>query len=369
MLSCFGQEMKILAPLSILNYLNLASSQHILIKDGRALEALQDVDTVVFDKTGTLTIEQPHVAAIHPCGDLSENELLIFAAAAEYKQTHPIARAIREYAKERQLTLPSIQDTSIEIGYGLRVWLNDQLIRVGSARFMAMEGLTMPAKLEELKAYAHEHGYSVVYVAIDNHIEGAIELHATIRKEAKEVIQALRKRELDLYIISGDHEKPTKRLARELGIEHYFAETLPENKAELISQLQQQGKSVCFIGDGINDAIALKKANVSISLRGASTVATDTAQIILMDQSLNQLNYLFDLAKDLNRNMKINLITTIVPSGLLVGAIYLTKLHLVPLLLLAETGVLAGVANAMWPRLKHKPAPPFRRVGRGGLGG
>jgi Cu2+-exporting ATPase len=354
MLACFGQEMKILAPLSILNYLNLASSQHILIKDGRALEALQDVDTVVFDKTGTLTIEQPHVAAIYSCGDLSENDLLRYAAAAEYKQTHPIALAIREYAKERQLTLPSIQDTSIEIGYGLRVWLNNQLIRVGSKRFMAIEGLAMPAQLQELQGYAHEQGYSLVYVAIDNHIEGAIELHATIRKEAKEIIQALRKRKLDLYIISGDHEKPTERLAQELGIDHYFAETLPENKAELIEQLQQQGKSVCFVGDGINDAIALKKANVSVSLRGASTVATDTAQIILMDQSLNQLNYLFDLAKDLDANMKINFMITIVPSSILVGSIYLTKLNLVPLLLLAEVGALAGVANAMWPRLRSE---------------
>ena len=104
-------------------------------------------------------------------------------------------------------------------------------------------------------------------------------------------------------IISGDHRQPTQQLAQELGIDEYFAETLPENKAKLIEKLQQAGKSVCFIGDGINDSIALKKAHVSISLRGTSTIATDTAQVILMDESLKQLPNLFALADHLNKNM------------------------------------------------------------------
>ena len=112
---------------------------------------------------------------------------------------------------------------------------------------------------------------------------GAIELHPTIRPEAKQIIAELRKRNLSLYIISGDHKTPTEKLATELGIDNYFAETLPENKADLIAKLQEEGKSVCFVGDGINDSIALKKANVSISMCGASTIATDTAGIVLMD--------------------------------------------------------------------------------------
>ncbi len=112
---------------------------------------------------------------------------------------------------------------------------------------------------------------------------GAIELHPTIRPEAKEIIRELQERNISIYIISGDHKKPTKKLAEALGIEHYFAEVLPQDKASLLSQLQDEGKSVCFVGDGINDSIALKQANVSISLRGASTIATDTAGIILMD--------------------------------------------------------------------------------------
>ena len=354
LLSYFGQEMKILAPLSILNYISTASSQQILIKDGRALEVLQEVDTIVFDKTGTLTIEQPHVTEIYTTDQITKDELLRYAAAAEYKQTHPIAKAILTYAEQCQLKLPTIQETHIAVGYGLRVSLDDQSIRVGSERFMQMEGMTIPTTFEQLSVYADEQGYSLIYIAIGNHVQGIIELQATIRPEAQQIIQTLQKRNLALYIMSGDREKPTEQLAKKLGIPDYFAETLPENKANLIEKLQKQGKKVCFIGDGINDAIALKKAHVSISLQGASSVATDTAQIILMDKSLRRLDDLLDITKDLKTNMNINLVSTIAPSVLLLGCLYFTSISLVPLLVLGEVGVAIGFVNAMWPKSKYK---------------
>jgi len=264
----------------------MASEQSILIKDGRALELLSQVDTVVFDKTGTLTQEQPHVGKIYTLQDYQENDLLKYAAAAEYKQKHPVAKAIIQAAHERELNLPEIDEAKYEIGYGIKVTISNQLIRVGSVRFMEMEEIAIPKKIRKILSSCHEFGYSLVMVAIDNQLAGAIELHATIRPEAKSIIKGLRQRNMSLYIISGDNEKPTQRLAEELGIDNYFADTLPENKATLIQQLIDAGKVVCFVGDGINDSIALKKAHVSISLKGASTVATDTAQIVLMDASL-----------------------------------------------------------------------------------
>ncbi|MEN8220037.1 MAG: HAD-IC family P-type ATPase [Pseudomonadota bacterium] len=126
-----------------------------------------------------------------------------------------------------------------------------------------------------------------------------------LRPEAKTVIRQLRQRKniKTMYIISGDQTAPTQKLAHDLGIDHYFAETLPEQKATLIEQLQAEGKSICFIGDGINDSIALKKAQVSISLKGASSVATDTAQIVLMDGRLNQLPLLFKMADEFHHNI------------------------------------------------------------------
>ncbi|WP_143308245.1 HAD-IC family P-type ATPase, partial [Candidatus Entotheonella palauensis] len=243
-LSCYpGEGMRLLGPLSLMNFLNLAAQDDILVKDGRALEALQDVDTVVFDKTGTLTQEQPHVVAIHTCDGYTENEILSYAAAAETKQTHPLARAILQEAENRHLDLLPLDESAYEVGYGLRVAIEGQQIRVGSARFMERSGLGLSASLVQHQANCYQRGYSMVYVAIDEVIGGAIELHPAIRPEAKRIIEALQQRGLEVYILSGDHEEPTQQLAHDLGIEHYLAETLPEHKAKEIERLQDEGKS------------------------------------------------------------------------------------------------------------------------------
>ncbi|MEM7184674.1 MAG: heavy metal translocating P-type ATPase, partial [Spirochaetota bacterium] len=269
LLVSFGGQMRILAPISVLNFLKIASDNNVLIKDGRALESLHNIDTVVFDKTGTLTQEQPYVKAIHTCHAPTKDEVLLYAAAAEYKQKHPIALAILQEAQNRNLQLPIIDEANYEIGYGVKVRLNDKMILVGSLRFMTMENIPIPPEVSKLQKILQDQSSSLVYVAVNKQLIGTIELQATIREEAKQVIDNLHQRGMKTIIISGDNEKPTQKLARELGIDQYFAETLPNNKAKLVEQLQNEGKSVCFVGDGINDSIALKKANVSISLRGA----------------------------------------------------------------------------------------------------
>jgi len=347
-----GDTVRLVTPLSVLNFLQLASQKGILIKDGRALELLNEVDTVVFDKTGTLTLEQPHVGNIYTCNEMNENELLSITAAAEDKQTHPIAQAIINAAKERQLSIPKRSEAKYDVGHGLKVRVNQQIILVGSKRFIELSGVTIPVKIAQKQNDCNEQGYSLVYVAIDNKLAGAIELHATLRPEAKHIIRQLRERDLELVIISGDQEKPTQKLAKELGITHYFSQTLPENKASLIEQLQAKGKSICFIGDGINDSIALKKANVSISLSGASSIATDTAAIILMDGSLSQLNKLFELADNLNHNMKGSLVSGILPGVITISGAFFFHFSIISAIVLYNVGLVAGVANAMLPMIK-----------------
>ena len=358
--SCIGILMKILGPLSMLSFLNLASKRGILIKDGRSLQVLGEIDTVVFDKTGTLTQEIPHVGQIYTYNGMSEEKLLEYAAAAEYKQTHPIAKAIRAEAKVRGLILPAIDEAKYEVGYGIKVQLSNhssstnQVIRVGSARFIEMEGIEISADIKKIHQTSYEQGHSLVYVAIDDQLGGAIELHATIRPEAKQIIKNLQQRNMSIYIISGDHENPTRKLAESLGIEHYFANTLPENKANLISQLEKEGKSVCFVGDGINDSIALKKAKVSISLRGASTIATDTAQIVLMNQSLDQLVQIFDIAQDFKRNIKINLLATTLPGIAIIGGAFLLGLQVTHVIIFNGFCFWGCVANTIWPLIKER---------------
>ena len=339
--------------MGMLNFINLASKKGILIKDGRSLELLNQIDTVVFDKTGTLTLEQPHLSQIYICNGVTENEVLRYAAAAEYKQKHPVAKAILQAANEGSLELPEIDESQYEIGYGIKVKINDQIIQVGSHRFMEVEKIAIPVEILTLQKNSHEQGYSTVYVARDKQLVGMLELHPTIRPEAKKIIQQLQQRHLSTYIISGDHEQPTKQLAEKLGIDNYFANTLPQDKANLIVQLQQEGKSVCFIGDGINDSIALKKAEVSISLRGASTVATDTAQIILMDKNLTQLAYLFEHAKLFENNQKSSLASAFVPGVISVGGIFFLHFGVFSALMLYNVSLFAGVGNALLPLIKH----------------
>ncbi len=347
----FSEIVRIVSPIGVLNHLSLASKQGILIKDGCSLELLGSVDTVVFDKTGTLTLEQPHLGAIHVWNSLTENEVLILAAAAEHRQTHPIARAIQQAAVERELNLPAVDQARYEIGYGIKVYIDGKTVRVGSARFMVMEQLPLPPTAEILQSECHNNGYSLVFLGLDDQIVGALELHTTIRPEATWILRQLRERGLDVYIISGDHAEPTRKLAQMLGINNYFADTLPEDKAKHIERLQAQGKSVCFVGDGINDTIAMKKAQVSISLSGATTAATDTAGIIFMDQSLKQLVPLFELSTQFDTNMKTGFAVSLVPGLVGIAGVFLLHFGIYSTLVLYVLALGTGVTNAMWPLL------------------
>jgi Cu2+-exporting ATPase len=351
--TAFGVTLRITAPIAMLNFLNIASRNGILVKDGRSLELLKDVDTVVFDKTGTLTVDQPTVTRIYSCNGLPEDALLAYAAAAEHRQPHPIARAIGTAAEARHLSLPNIEDAKYEVGYGIKVSTADKLIRVGSDRFMALEGIAVPADLRARQDACHAQGHSLVMVAVEDELAGAIELQPTLRPEAQGIIDKLRGRGLSLVIISGDQEEPTRRLARHLGIDRYFANTLPADKAELVEQLQRQGRVVCFVGDGINDSIALRKANVSVSLRGATTVAIDTAQIVLTDQSLNQLTRLFDLVDDFDANLKAGFATAIVPSVINIAGVFWFHWGILTAMGIFNLGLLTSLGIATLPLLRH----------------
>ncbi|MBF0352084.1 MAG: heavy metal translocating P-type ATPase [SAR324 cluster bacterium] len=347
-------KMMVIAPTTILNYTNIASQQGILIKDGRTFELLQQVDTIVFDKTGTLTEEQPHIGQIHCCSHFSEEEVLVYAGAAESKQTHPLAKAILKEVKKRQLSIPSFDESQFKAGYGVLVVVDGKTVHVGSQRFMEMSGMTIPGILAKQQQISHEEGDSLVMVAVDHQVIGGIELLTTIREEARKVIRQLKRRKniKSMYIISGDHEIPTKKLARELGIDHYFAQCLPEKKADLIEQLQKEGHFICYIGDGINDSIALKKAQVSISMRGASTIATDTAQIILLDSGLHHLELVFKIADEFHSNMNTTFAIMLTPALLGLCGVFLMGFGISQVIFLNLTGLLLAAGNSMRPLLQ-----------------
>lgn len=352
--SSFGVTVRMSSPVTMLNLLNIASKNAILLKDGRSLDLLPEVDTVVFDKTGTLTLVRPDVARVVPLDDFSAERLLALAAAAERGQSHPIAQAIVAEAEGRGIVIPEIDHARVEVGYGIKVEIDALRVLVGSDRFMALEGMNLPPQLAEAQMEAHRRGNSLVLVAVDGQLAGAIELEPTIRPEAHEVLNALRHRGLDLVVISGDQEEPTRDLAGRLGMNRYFANVLPEGKASLVEQLQTEGHVVCFVGDGINDSIALKRSNVSVSLRGATTVATDAAQIVLMQESLQQLPFLFDLGDDMERSMRLGLIAGIVPGVITVGGVFLLGWGYLSTIGLSLLGLSTGLGAAVYPLYKYR---------------
>jgi Cu2+-exporting ATPase len=300
------QAIRLLGPLATINYQTVASSEHILLKQGQRLEQISSIDTLLFDKTGTLTDGALNVNAIHRVhADFQEADILFYAALAEHQLTHPIAKAIMQHAALAGLDVSNLDAIEYRQGFGIVVQYNDRTIHVGSARFMVAESIAIPDSAQNLQTAIHEQGHSLVMVAIDSAVAGIIELQATLRPEVQAVFKSLREHGIKhIGIVSGDHVAPTQKLAEQLNVDSYFAEVLPEDKAGIVKQFQAEGRNVCFIGDGVNDTIAMRQADLSVSLRGATTLAIDVADIILTNSDLNSLCELMVLSEKLENNLK-----------------------------------------------------------------
>lgn len=356
LVATYGWSLRLLTPLSLYSFLTLCSQRGILIKDGRELEGLAQVDTIVFDKTGTLTLDRLHVSDIHCFGTISAAEVLRYAASAEQRQSHPIARAILEEAETREIETGALDNLHYELGQGIVGTLDGVPIRVGNERFMHDGGIEIPAAAHACQHASQEGGGGLVMVALGKQLVGGIEWRSTLRPETASVVAKLRRRGLRVMIISGDREAPTRALAQELGVDGYHAEVLPADKSGLIEAMQADGHSVCFVGDGINDTLALRASTASISLSGATSAAVDTAQIILMDGSLQQLDGLFDIAARFDANMSRNFATSVIPSAICTFGAFFLHMGFVSAVSVQTTGIVVGVRSALSAR-RTQPAP------------
>jgi Cu2+-exporting ATPase len=215
---------------------------------------------------------------------------------------------------------------------------------------MQRENIALPENFDEEMQYAHDVGHSLIMLAIDNRFAGVLEMHAAVRPEVSDLLASLRKLGVKHFaIVSGDHRQPTQKLAETLGMDDYFYDVLPQNKADIVEKLQAEGRSVCFVGDGVNDTIAMKKANISISLSGATSVATDTAQIVLMDASLKHLPELVNISLELNKNLYNSWLFNIIPGTLTIFSAFALRIDIIVALLLSQGGLGLGIVNAMLP--------------------
>ena len=367
-----GNSIKTFASLQTFNYLIYLSKQGILVKDGRALEQIRKVDTVLFDKTGTLTTGQPIVGKIIVCDELNETQILSYAAAAEHKLTHPVALAILKYAKDNGLETLPIEDSDYQIGYGIRVNIGNDVIQVGSLRFMEMGKITIPSLIQQTQEDFHQQGHSLVAVAVNKQIKGAIEIKSQLKPNIKTMLKRLRENKIEhIGIVSGDHQQPTQKLAEELEMDSYFYDALPQDKATIIENLQKQGKTVCFIGDGINDSIAIKQANVSISFSDASAITADLAQVVFMESNISQLPVLFEVSEKLSFDTK-NILAMLggIAAMNSMGAIVI-QMRIVGSVVLQVAEGAMGFGYSMRPlrtqdlrEIRGQTSMPARRMGR-----
>jgi heavy metal translocating P-type ATPase len=360
--SDLGTGIRMAAPLGMLSTLALCAQKGILVKDGRALDLLREIDTVLFDKTGTLTRERPEIGRTIGANGFNPLQILRFAAAAERRFHHPIALAILQKAREQGVRLPPNDAAQYKVGYGITVRIDGRRVRVGSRRFIEMEGIPLTREIETALDEAHREGHTMVMVAVGDRLGGALELRASLRPEVRDIVQGLRERGIKhIAIISGDHEAPTRKLAEELGMDRYFAQVLPADKADYVERLQREGRKVCFVGDGINDAIALKKANVSISLRGATSIATDTAHVVFMEQGLGKLCELQDIARDLERNVRNSWIMILVPNIACILGVFTLGFGIGASVVTNNVAALGALANGLWPMRKVAQLEAERR--------
>ena len=294
-------------PLVVAISTSLAAGSGILVRDRRALEEARNIDTVIFDKTGTLTKGEFGVAGMAVAETWTEDKALALTAAIEGDSEHTIARGIRSAAQERDLELPQVSDFEAIKGRGVKAQHDGKTVHVGGPRLLEMLEIQAPDGLAQFAAQASAKGQSVVYLISDGQVVAAFTLADVIRPESKEAVQRLHDMNIEVAMLTGDSEAVAKAVAEELNIDTYFAEVLPEDKDQKVQALQSQGKQVAMVGDGVNDAPALTRANIGIAIGGGTDVAVESAGIILVQSDPMAVVRTIELSRATHRKMVQNL--------------------------------------------------------------
>jgi len=364
----YGTGIRIAAPTTVLSSMTKAIRHGILIKGGRHLETLAEVDTIVFDKTGTLTSGHPDVSDVVPTGRMTRDQVLALAAAAENRLTHPVADAIVRAAQTRGLEIPERTTSEYSLGLGVESSVNGAAVLVGSSRFMTKKGLALSKKVQRALREIEAQAISPLCVAVEGDIVGLLSYADPVRPEAAEVIRSLRARGInEIILLSGDHKSVAQRVADELGIDQVIAEAFPGEKADLVKSLQRQGRKVALVGDGINDSPALAHADVGIAVEGGTDVARETAHVVLLHGGLWKIPVAIDIGREAVSLIKQNWKIISIPNTIALGLACVGLLGPIGSTLLSNGSAIVATFNGLRP-LMEKPSRQPARLINGELG-
>ncbi len=292
-------------PTAIMAAIGNATKHGFLVREGDALERLARVNVIAFDKTGTLTYGTPKVvAAVSNSENYNNDDIYRLSACAEQLSEHPLGKAIVSCCKKEGITLSDAEDFQMIPGQGVCAVVEGKQILAGNPKLLKEHGVEFDADSEQ---YIKQ-GCTVTYVAIDGQYAGFIALSDTLREESTGMIDSLNSLGVQPVLLTGDHENAAKTIASQLHIKEVRANCLPEDKLKYIDGYQQENKMVCMIGDGINDAPALKRAEVGIAMGGVgSDIAVDAADIALVDDEVKELPHLIALSKRMMTTIKLNM--------------------------------------------------------------
>ncbi|MFP3874695.1 MAG: heavy metal translocating P-type ATPase [Thiohalophilus sp.] len=330
-------------PISIMVGVGKAAEYGILIRNGEALQQAGRLEAIVLDKTGTVTVGRPTVTHLVPAADSSEAQLLQLAASLEQGSEHPLAHAIVEAAKEREVTLSDVRQFEAITGQGVRGELDGEVSYLGNARLMQHQGIDISELQERVQQLAGQ-AQTPIYLARGQRLVGIVAVADPIKADSAAAVQRLQQLGLKVIMLTGDSEATAQAVARQVGIDEVIAEVQPQDKNRHIEQLQQQGKVVAMVGDGINDAPALAQANVGFAIGSGTDVAIESADVTLMRGSLHGVADAIAISHATLRNIKQNLFGAFVYNSL---GIPIAAGILYPLMGLMLNPMIAGAAMAM----------------------
>jgi heavy metal translocating P-type ATPase len=304
----FSCALKLAMPITVFSAIREAGENNITVKGGKFLEAVADADTIVFDKTGTLTKATPTVKEIVPFSDYSENDLLRIAACLEEHFPHSMAKAVVDAAKERHLSHEEMHSkVEYVVAHGISSSIDDKKVLIGSSHFIFEdEGCTIPSEYQD-RYDSLKPEYSHLYLAIEKQLVAVICIEDPLREEATEMVRDLKKAGIrKVVMMTGDSERTAAAIAKRVGVDEYYAEVLPEDKANFVEKEKSEGRKVIMIGDGINDSPALSAADAGIAISDGAEIAREIADITIAADDLREVVTLKLLANAMMKRIHMN---------------------------------------------------------------